>query len=72
MAHLKNTTKIIDVLGGTAEVARLTGRPQAQVSRWKRWGRFPPQCYLAMTGALAAKGHIAEPSLWGQQRYTGI
>lgn len=71
MANLKSASQIIDELGGTAAVSALTGRPQAQISRWRKWNKFPPQCYLIMTAALAVRGHYAAPSLWGQDYYRG-
>jgi hypothetical protein len=66
MAKLKTAVEIIDLLGGTRAVARLTQRSEQQVSRWKSSGRFPALTYLVMTGALADRGHWASPSLWGQ------
>jgi hypothetical protein len=66
MAKLKTTVEIIDLLGGTAAVARLTRRSDQQVSRWKSNGRFAPQTYLVMMNALQARGHWASPSLWQQ------
>jgi hypothetical protein len=66
---LKDCTRIIEVLGGTAEVSRLTRRQMAQVARWKRWNSFPPQTYLIMTQALAARGYVALPGLWSQEIY---
>jgi hypothetical protein len=69
MARLNTAIKIIAVLGGTAEVARISQRTMAEVSRWKRWNRFPPQTYLCLTQALEAKGHVAPPALWGQYEF---
>jgi hypothetical protein len=69
MSKLRTTTQIIERLGGTAEVARFTRRPMAQVSRWKRWGKFPPQLYVCMSEALERQGHEAPLQLWGQFHY---
>ena len=43
MATLTTTEEIIDALGGTAVVSRMTRRQMAQVARWKRVGKFPPR-----------------------------
>lgn len=71
MATLRTSTEIIDQLGGTAEVSRLTGKRMQNVSRWKGENRFPPDTYLCMTQALEERGHRAPVSLWGQRVYAG-
>lgn len=62
---LVTTNAVIDALGGTAAAARLTGRGQSAASNWRQASRFPPNTYLAMNSALAAKGFSAPGSLWG-------
>lgn len=69
MTTLRTTIEIIEQLGGTAEVARLTGKRPQHVSLWKKQNRFPPDTYLVMSQALEARGHRASVSLWGQRVY---
>ncbi len=64
---LITTSAVIDALGGTQAAARLTGRLKSAVSNWRQTERFPPNTYLAMTAALAAKGLFAPAWLWGQE-----
>lgn len=58
------TAKIIEALGGTAEVAKLTGRGYTAVCNWATWPHFPPTLFLLMSQALLQRGIIAPPSLW--------
>lgn len=56
---------VIDALGGTTALARLTGNKAQVVSNWRSFGRFPPRTYLFLTGALAEIGKSAPDHLWG-------
>jgi hypothetical protein len=58
---------VVDALGGTGAVARLTGqRSSAAVSQWRRYReRFPSKYYFCMKAALADRGYFAPISLWG-------
>lgn len=47
---------VIDQLGGTSAVARLTGRPAQAVSNWRRRGKAPPEAYLIISRALSERG----------------
>lgn len=58
------TTKIIEALGGNAEVAKLTGRGVTAVCNWHHWPHFPPTLFLLMSQALLRRGVVAPPSLW--------
>lgn len=57
---------VIEALGGTTAVARLTGRSVSQISNMKGAGKFAPALFLVMTTALAANGATAPASLWRQ------
>lgn len=65
MATLTTTKDVIDALGGTTAVAHITGRTYNCVHNWKGFKTFPSNSYVALIGALAAKGHSAPPSLFG-------
>ncbi|MFO0236941.1 MAG: hypothetical protein ACK53Z_02875 [Betaproteobacteria bacterium] len=56
--------QIIDLLGGTSAVARMTERSAQAVSNWRSRG-LPSDVFLIMADALKAKGIEADPSLWG-------
>jgi hypothetical protein len=64
MEPLQTTSEVIDALGGTAEVAKLTGRSMQAVSNWRGRGFFTASVYLTITEALARKSMSANPALW--------
>ncbi len=62
---LETASEVIDALGGTAAVARLTNRQMQHVSNWRSTGRLPPDTFLIMTAELH-KIRLAAPSeIWG-------
>lgn len=63
---LTTTAEVMDKLGGIGSVAALTGRNYNAAANWKAFNSFPADTFLAMTKALADKGHEAPPSLWRQ------
>lgn len=64
MKALETTEQVVAALGGTAIVARLTGRGLSAASNWRSFDTFPPDTYLVMTAALEAAGCTAPSSLW--------
>ena len=67
METLHTTSEVMDELGGNTAVASLTeSRPKA-VWNWRKAGVFPSNTYVAITGALKAKGKTAPASLWGMK-----
>jgi hypothetical protein len=66
-AELLTTIAVIEALGGTRAVADLTGRGQPAAANWYWRPHFPANTYLAMTGALAAKGLSAPAWLWDME-----
>jgi hypothetical protein len=64
---LLTTNAVIDALGGTRLVAKLTGRGQSAASNWRWAMQFPPNTYLTMTKALEAKGLFAPAWLWDME-----
>ncbi|MGE0278443.1 MAG: hypothetical protein AB7R40_23855 [Nitrospiraceae bacterium] len=65
MDQLSTTREVMEALGGTSAVAKLTGRTYAAAFNWLDFKTFPSNTYVAMTEALAAKGKTASASLWG-------
>jgi hypothetical protein len=64
---LISTVDVIAALGGSRLVGELTNRGQSVVCNWRNRDLFPPNTYLAMTQALAAKGLFAPAWLWDQE-----
>lgn len=64
MNELVTTSEVIDALGGTTRVARLTGRKLAAVSNWRDKASFPPATFLVMQHELRDVGASAPVSLW--------
>lgn len=62
-----STSEVIEALGGSRAVTRLTGRGLEAVCNWRNRPGFPPNTYLAMTQALAAKGLFAPAWLWNME-----
>lgn len=65
MDMLSQTGSVIDALGGTAAVARITGRTPQAVSNWRGRLTFPADTFLILSGALTLAGKTAPASLWG-------
>lgn len=69
---LKTAEDVIDALGGLPALAKLTGRKDSGVPwNWKAAGRFPPNTFLLMQGALRARGYRAPAELWGMLEDVG-
>lgn len=64
MALLTTTADVIDALGGTEQVAALTGRKYNAVWMWRAAKNFPPDTFLILKHSLEAQGQAAPPSLW--------
>lgn len=67
MATLNTIEGVIDILGGVAAVARLTGRGETAVYNWLACRRFPATLYDMMIKQLP-RGVTAPPELWGQEK----
>lgn len=65
MDELLTASDVIDALGGTSKVARLTGRSMQAVSNWRERGAFPAETFLLLGDALGKAGRTAPASLWG-------
>lgn len=65
MDILKSASDVIDALGGTAAMARLTSRRMQSVSNWRAEGRLPAETFLVVGRALEDIGKSAPPSIWG-------
>jgi ABC-type hemin transport system substrate-binding protein len=62
--ELTETAAIIEALGGTDAVAKLTGRKYSAAFNWRSFETFPPDTYLVMQRALRERGYDAPPRLW--------
>jgi hypothetical protein len=62
---LRDAGAVIDRLGGTFAVARLTGKKPQEISNARRRGRLPPSTILVLRDELAAIGCSAPASVWG-------
>ena len=62
---LQTTSDVMDALGGTAAVARLTDRSTHCASNWRRFKTFPANTFVTMRTALHERGLTAPDSLWG-------
>jgi hypothetical protein len=56
---------VIDALGGTFAVARLTAKTPQEISNARRRGRLPPSTILVLREVLVARNIYAPASLWG-------
>jgi hypothetical protein len=65
MTTLQTARAVIDALGGTTMVARLTRRKPQHVTNWKASGRLPAETFLTLKQALAKKELEASSRLWG-------
>jgi transposase-like protein len=63
---LRNADDVIDILGGTVEVARRLDVDPRVVSNWRTRG-LPRDTQHALTTLLDQKGISAPPSLWRQR-----
>lgn len=65
MDQLTTTREVMEALGGTSAVAKMTGRTYAAAFNWLDFKTFPTNTYLVLTEALREKGYTAPASLWG-------
>jgi hypothetical protein len=65
--QLNTTDAVVRALGGTAAVARLTGRKLSAASNWRKARAFPANTYVAMGAALHDRGMQAPAWLWGME-----
>jgi hypothetical protein len=64
--RLGTVQAVVAVLGGTLEVARITGVRYGAAFNWLSQGYFPAWTYLLITNALARHRLVASPDLWPQ------
>lgn len=66
--HIKDVESVSFTLGGDEKMAALCQQKQDRaVWRWRKENRIPSCYYVAVTTALAAKGHTVDPLLFGQK-----
>lgn len=64
--QIKRADEVIEILGGTKEVALLFSVGRNTVSQWKSRG-LPRETYVVMQKALARKGFCAPAALWNMR-----
>jgi hypothetical protein len=64
LRELTTTAEVMDALGGTHAVAAMTCRKYGTAWNWRGFDTFPPDTYVVMKEALAAKELTAPSSLW--------
>lgn len=62
--ELHSTAAVMDALGGTKQVAELTGRTYAAAFNWRSQKNFPANTFQVLRLALSAQGMTAPASLW--------
>ena len=67
IARLDSVDAVIEALGGTAAVSRLTGKKPTTIWNWRRrHQRFPAKTRDLLQSELATMGMSAPGRLWGQ------
>jgi hypothetical protein len=64
---LLSTSAVIEALGGTIEVARLTKRRDSAVRNWRGFPTFPSNTYKIFEKALKARKLSAPDWLWNME-----
>jgi len=64
---ITRASQAIDLLGGTAEVAKIFGMSYRVVTNWRARG-LPPDTYDVLGKMLRAKRHTFSPLLFAQKR----
>lgn len=67
MKELHTTSEVMEVLGGTREIAKLTGAKYRAAFNWWSQSTFPSNTYVAMIAALEGHKCTASPKLWGMK-----
>lgn len=62
--ELRTADEVVEALGGTGAVARMTRRVDSAVSNWRKAGRFPSRLYLVFSRELEQRGIRARRDLW--------
>ena len=62
---LMNVDDVIDALGGTGAVAKLTGVGAPAVSNWRASQKIPATKFLVVARALSEMRTSADPALFG-------
>jgi len=57
-------SSLVEALGGTNAVAKLTGNRQSVVSNWRKRGRFLARTFVRLSSTLQQHNLVAPNSLW--------
>lgn len=60
---------VLDALGGTSAVAKLTQRRASAVSNWRSVGTIPPKLYWKIMRPLEMIGLSASPKVFGMSEF---
>jgi hypothetical protein len=68
MKRLDTIKDVVEFLGGSCEVARITGKNSQAVSNWQARGYIPARAFDLVDRALRRKRHSAPRDLFGFDR----
>jgi hypothetical protein len=66
---LSTVGQVIEALGGTGSMAKLTRRTASAVSNWRKAGVFPAGTISVINGSLDRIGRRAPPKLFGIEAF---
>jgi hypothetical protein len=64
---LDTADKVIDALGGTTKMGRLTGQTPQTVHNWRLRKRIPAEYFLEISNTLASVGKLVTPAVFGMR-----
>jgi len=65
MKRLQTIREVVDLLGGSCKVARITGRHSQAISNWLARDYIPASAFDDIDKAVRRKRHTADRALFG-------